>query len=201
MAGSRGAEMAEWLTGITFNTGMGWVGILGSAQGVLGITLPQPSQQQARELLGDRVSCAPASPHLFDGLVERLKGYLGGSRVDFPDRLDLSGTTPFQRMVWEATRLIPYGETRSYTWVAGQVNKPRAARAVGQALGRNPLPIIIPCHRVIRGDGSLGGFSNGLEVKERLLHLENPAFELLPHSQVREAASYSSISPSPAKLK
>jgi len=103
----------------------------------------------------------------------------------FPDRLDLSGATPFQRMVWEATRLIPYGETRSYAWVAGQVNKPGAARAVGQALGRNPLPIIIPCHRVIRGDGSLGGFSNGLEVKERLLHLENPAFELLPANATR----------------
>ena len=68
---------------------------------------------------------------------------------------------------------------------AGQVNKPGAARAVGQALGRNPLPIIIPCHRVIRGDGSLGGFSDGLEVKERLLHLENRAFELLPANATR----------------
>jgi len=192
-------EMAEWLTGITFNTKMGWVSILGSALGVLSITLPQPSQQRARELLGNRV--APTSSRFFDSLVERLKDYLGGSRVDFPDRLDLSGATPFQRMVWEATRLIPYGETRSYAWVAGQVNKPGAARAVGQALGRNPIPIIIPCHRVIRGDGSPGGFSGGLKVKERLLHLENPAFEFLPHSQVRKAASYSSISPSPAKLK
>lgn len=201
MASSRGVEMAECLNGITFNTEMGWVSILGSVQGVLGITLPQPSQQQARELLGNRISCAPASPHLFDSLVERLKNYLSGSRVDFPDRIDFSGATSFQRMVWKATRLIPYGETRSYAWVAEQINKPRAARAVGQALGRNPLPIIIPCHRVIRGDGSPGGFSNGLAVKERLLHLENPAFEFPPHSQVPKAASYSSISPSPAKLK
>ena len=177
--------MAECLNGITFNTEMGWVSILGSVQGVLGITLPQPSQQQARELLGNRISCAPASPHLFDSLVERLKNYLSGSRVDFPDRIDFSGATSFQRMVWKATRLIPYGETRSYAWVAGQVNKPGAARAVGQALGRNPLPILIPCHRVIRGDGSPGGFSGSLEVKERLLYLENPAFKLLTANATR----------------
>lgn len=158
------------------------MGILGSAQGLLSIILPQPSQQQAQELLGDRLRYAPAPLHLFDDLVERLKGYFGGSRVDFPDRLDLSGATPFQHTVWETTRLIPYGETRTYAWVAGQINKPRATRAVGQALGSNPLPIIIPCHRVIRGDGSPGGFSNGIEIKERLLSLENPSFAFLPRS-------------------
>jgi methylated-DNA-[protein]-cysteine S-methyltransferase len=74
--------------------------------------------------------------------------------------------------VWEITRLIPYGETRSYAWVAEQIGQPRAVRAVGQALGKNPLPIIIPCHRVITSNGKLGGFGGGLEMKKRLLSLE-----------------------------
>ncbi|GAI87660.1 unnamed protein product, partial [marine sediment metagenome] len=73
---------------------------------------------------------------------------------------------------WEETRLIPYGETRSYAWVAKQVGKPKAARAVGQAMGSNPLPIIIPCHRVITSNGKLGGFGGGLEMKRQLLSLE-----------------------------
>jgi len=77
--------------------------------------------------------------------------------------------------VWQATRLIPYGETRSYLWVAVQIGKPGAARAVGQALGRNPLPVIVPCHRVIAADGGLGGFTGGLEMKRRLLELETTA--------------------------
>jgi methylated-DNA-[protein]-cysteine S-methyltransferase len=107
--------------------------------------------------------------------MERFKTYFKGGKMAFPDQLDLSGATPFQRKVWEITRLIPYGETRSYTWVAEQVNKPRAARAVGQALARNPLPIIIPCHRVVTIEGKLGGFSGGVEIKKRLLNLESSA--------------------------
>jgi len=106
--------------------------------------------------------------------MERFKTYFRGGKIIFPDELDLSGATPFQRKVWEITRLIPYGETRSYAWVAEQVNNPQAARAVGQALARNPLPIIIPCHRVITTNGKLGGFSGGVETKRRLLQLEAP---------------------------
>ena len=81
----------------------------------------------------------------------------------------------FRRLVWEATRLIPYGETRSYGWVAKQIGKPHAARAVGQALGKNPFLIIVPCHRVIAGDGTLGGFGGGLEMKQTLLEMEKTA--------------------------
>jgi len=104
--------------------------------------------------------------------VERLKVYFSGGKVSFPDELDLSGATSFQREVCEITRLIPYGETRTYLWVAEQIKRPRAARAVGQALGRNPLPIIVPCHRVIASDGGLGGFGGGVEMKSHLLRLE-----------------------------
>jgi len=164
--------MSGELKYITFNTDMGWVGVLGSAKGLLGITLPQRSLQEAGQLLGDGINQASWSPRLFDDLVERLKVYFSGHKTTFPDELDLSGATSFKSEVWETTRLIPYGETRSYLWVAKQIKKPGAARAVGQALGRNPLPVIVPCHRVVASDGRLGGFSGGVEVKKHLLWLE-----------------------------
>jgi methylated-DNA-[protein]-cysteine S-methyltransferase len=81
--------------------------------------------------------------------------------------------TPFQKGVWEMVKTIPYGQTRTYKWVAEKIGNPEAFRAVGQALKKNPLPGIIPCHRVIRSDGKLGGFSKGLKEKARLLKLEN----------------------------
>ncbi len=160
------------LSYITFSTDMGWVGISGSAKGLLGTTLPQPSVHEVRQLLGDSVSYATWSPHLFDDLMERLRIYFSSHRTAFPDKLDLSRATLFQREVWETTRLIPYGETRSYAWVAEQIKKPRAVRAVGQALGKNPLPIIVPCHRVVASHGKLGGFGGGVEMKRYLLRLE-----------------------------
>lgn len=155
-----------------FKTNMGWFGILGSAKGLLSINLPQRSEQKARQLLGDKVNGATWSPVSFEDLVARFRTYLDGHRVTFPDKLDLSSATPFQREVWKMTRIIPYGETRSYTWVAAQVKKAEAVRAVGQALGRNPLPIIVPCHRVLTSGGSLGGYRGGIEMKKHLLSLE-----------------------------
>ncbi len=167
--------MTEKVNYITFNTDMGWIGISGSTDGLLRTTLPQRSVHEVRQLLGDSVSHATWSPHLFKDLMQRLKVYFSGHRTTFPDKLDLSRATHFQREVWETTRLIPYGETRSYLWVAEQIKRPRAAQAVGQALGRNPLPIIIPCHRVVASDGRLGGFSGGVEMKRYLLQLEASA--------------------------
>ena len=160
---------------ITFNTIMGWIGVFDSVKGRLRTTLPQHSAQEAHQLLGDRLNHAAWSPHLFDDLIQRLRIYFGAHKVNFPDELDLSGATPFQRQAWEITRLIPYGETRSYTWVAEQIGKPGAVRAVGQALARNPLPVIIPCHRVVASDGRLGGYSGGVEMKKYLLYLEASA--------------------------
>lgn len=89
--------------------------------------------------------------------------------------MDLSGGTPFQRKVWGALRQIPYGQTRSYAWVAQRIGKPKAARAVGAACGANPIPVIIPCHRVVASDGSLGGYTAGLAWKKKLLRLEGVA--------------------------
>ena len=157
---------------VIFNTDMGQMGILGSVKGLLRTTLPQRSTQEVRQLLGDRINHTTWSPHLFKDLIERLGIYLGGHKVAFPDELDLSQATTFHRKVWEITKLIPYGETRCYLWVAEQIGKPGAVRAVGQALARNPLPIIIPCHRVVASNGKLGGYSGGLEMKKYLLYRE-----------------------------
>jgi len=167
--------MTEKLKYIIFEADIGWVGILASAKGLLGTTLPQGSVQEASRLLGESVNGATWSPELFTDLVGRLTVYYSGYQVAFPDEPDLSAATLFQREVWEVTRLIPFAETRNYLWVANQMRKPGAARAVGQALARNPLPIVVPCHRVVASDGSLGGFSGGLEMKRYLLRLEASA--------------------------
>lgn len=154
------------------STRFGWSVLVGSGAGLYSLTLPKRSPEMALDDIGQAVEGAIEDDHAFGDLPHRLKRYFDGERVVFNDRLDLAGATAFQQAVWEATRAIPYGETRSYGWVAGQIDNPRACRAVGNALGRNRIPIIIPCHRVITGDGGLGGFGDDLPLKERLLELE-----------------------------
>ena len=105
-------------------------------------------------------------------LARQLEAYLAGKPIKFDGRLNLSAGTPFQRKVWRTLCTIPRGQTRSYAWVAKKVGKPGAARAVGAACGANPVAIVVPCHRVIASDGSLGGFGGGLPLKRRLLKLE-----------------------------
>ncbi len=106
-------------------------------------------------------------------LVELLNRYFSGHKVDFsPIPLDLSGTTAFQVRIWEEIRRIPHGTTITYGQLATCLGIPRGARAVGQALKKNPIPIIIPCHRVV-GQKGLTGFSGGLSWKRRLISLES----------------------------
>jgi methylated-DNA-[protein]-cysteine S-methyltransferase len=112
----------------------------------------------------------PAHPVLLEA-ERQLSEYFGGRREAFDLPLDVAGT-PFQRRVWKALRTIPFGETRSYGQIAAQIGSPRAVRAVGAANGRNPLPIVAPCHRVIGSNGTLTGFAGGLETKAQLLALE-----------------------------
>lgn len=116
-------------------------------------------------------------PRWTDPLKRTLEGYLQGAerRLDVP--LDLGMGTPFQRRVWEAARKIPYGVASSYVDVARLAGHPRASRAVGNALGANPVPIVVPCHRVIHADRSIGGFSSGLTWKRFLLELERGQLE------------------------
>lgn len=104
-------------------------------------------------------------------VAEQLRAYFEGDRRDFELRLSPRGT-PFQRGVWRRLCEIPYGETISYAELATRVGNPKASRAVGLANGRNPIPIVIPCHRVIGKSGSLVGYGGGLPIKEKLLALE-----------------------------
>jgi methylated-DNA-[protein]-cysteine S-methyltransferase len=102
---------------------------------------------------------------------KELSEYFSRKRKAFTVPLDMRGTH-FQKQVWEALLAIPFGETRSYGQIANQLGNPKATRAVGAANGQNPIPIIVPCHRVIGANGSLTGFGGGLEIKEQLLALE-----------------------------
>jgi O-6-methylguanine DNA methyltransferase len=113
----------------------------------------------------------PADEPRLAALSARLNGYLTRSLVDLSVPLDLRGT-PFQRRVWRALLDIPYGETRSYADVAAAIGRPGAVRAVGLANGANPVPLIVPCHRVVGRDGTLTGYGGGLPLKQRLLELE-----------------------------
>jgi len=137
------------------------------------LTLPWPTRQAALdELHAHYLTAALTEEAILGDLPERLRRYLAGERVDFPQALDLTAGTPFQQQVWQTLLRIPAGETRSYGWVAAAIGRPRAARAVGQAVGANPINIIIPCHRVVGSDGSLTGYGGGLPLKQRLLDLE-----------------------------
>lgn len=157
-----------------FQTSLGWIGCLSSPKGLKRITLPQPSKLEALESLGD-IRDAKLDAAFFIALESQLKSYCRGQPTNLDFQIDFSGATPFRQKVWQAIKLIPYGETRSYGWIAQQAGKPGAARAAGQAVGDNPVAIIVPCHRVIASDGSIGGFGKGVKataLKRQLLKIE-----------------------------
>jgi methylated-DNA-[protein]-cysteine S-methyltransferase len=114
----------------------------------------------------------------FVEVVRQLQAYFGGERKEFDLPLAPEGTQ-FQLKVWRSLRIIPYGETISYGQLAERIGNPKAVRAVGLANGCNPIPIIIPCHRVIGSDGSLTGFGGGLSTKRKLLDLESRQISFL----------------------
>jgi methylated-DNA-[protein]-cysteine S-methyltransferase len=118
---------------------------------------------------------SPSAPRSDDAraLAENeLRDYFAGRRKSFSVGCDISRLSPFTQTVLRATAKIPYGQVRTYKWLAERLGKPKASRAVGNALARNPVPIIIPCHRVVRGDGGIGRFVLGSGWKKRLLELE-----------------------------
>ncbi len=154
----------------------GWIGLIASAQGLRVLSLPRQTEQAAWQALGRRhreATLAPNDPLLCEA-ARQVKAFLAGALREFSLVLDLRGHTAFELAVWNTIRRIPYSQTRTYSWVADQVGGGRgAAQAVGAAVGANPIPIVIPCHRVIGADGSLHGFAGGLQMKARLLALES----------------------------
>ncbi len=158
----------------TFKTTLGWVTITASDTGVTSIDLSSSGRtSESRPGGGD-----PAEA-IVDAAKQQLLAYLDGERREFSLPVDWSAGTTFQRKVWKAITKIPYGRLRSYQWVAMRVGGKQYARAVGMALGANPVPIVVPCHRIVAHDGSLGGFSCGLPLKRRLLKLEGTLDQLL----------------------
>ncbi|RMX07906.1 methylated-DNA--[protein]-cysteine S-methyltransferase [Corticibacter populi] len=146
------------------------VGPLLLAAGDAGLCLIQfAGTRQPRSLPAD---WQPGSHAVLDAAAAQLRAYFEGRRQRFDLPLAPRGTE-FQRQVWRQLATIPYGRTVSYAELAAQLGRPRAVRAVGAANGRNPLPIVLPCHRVIGSDGSLTGFAGGLETKRWLLALED----------------------------
>ena len=162
----------------SFFTNLGQVGILCSDKGICRLMLPGFDQYQ-QELQFKIMESAGLRPAYLPALEEGLKAYFNGARVTFDFPLDLAGAPVFYLQVWNIVKNIPYGEVRSYGWGARELGKPGAARAVGQALARNPVPVIIPCHRVIHSNGTPGGFAgkmSSVETKLRLLSLEGYRF-------------------------
>jgi O-6-methylguanine DNA methyltransferase len=153
----------------------GWVGLVVSERGVRFLGLPTASYDAALQRIRrdyPNAALAPEDAALLEVAVQ-VRSYLAGNLRAFSVDLDLRGHTTFELAVWAAAARIPYGDTRTYGWIAAQVGGgPGAAQAVGAALGDNPIPLIIPCHRVLGSDGSLHGFTGGLEMKARLLDLE-----------------------------
>jgi len=157
-----------------FQTPWGWMGISETMKGIDAVVLPKASRQAVLSELGFP-SVEPLEGRTSSRLREaqaQLIGYLAGMRRSFDLRLDLSRGTSFQQKVWRTLRRISYGRLRSYQWVAVRVGGRQYARAVGNAVGANPMPIVIPCHRIVAQDASLGGFSGGLPTKRKLLTLE-----------------------------
>lgn len=145
-----------------------------SPLGNLEIICSETGISEINILSASRADATPDPPEFLSMCIQQLDEYFAGRRRKFTVPLDLSRGTAFYREVWRLVQAIPYGCTRSYSTIAETLGRPQASRAVGQANGRNPIPIIIPCHRVIGKNGGLTGYAYGLDVKETLLSLENP---------------------------
>lgn len=158
-----------------FSTALGWVAVVASPSGVRRLAL-RPSSEWALEEIKPYIRGMTQDIKALADVRQRLETYFGDNGPGYEGLeevpLDLEGAPPFFDAAWRACRRIPLGETRSYGWLAQEAGSPRAVRAAGQAMARNPVPILIPCHRVIGCDGGLRGYGGGLDLKARLLELE-----------------------------
>ena len=163
-------------------TKLGWIGLVLSPGGPTGVrlratTLPRASRDDALREVAEMGATEPSSDAEAGDIARRVKALAEGEPADIDgvidwDSLPVRGISGFRRAVLEEALRIPRGETRSYGWLAARVGRPRAARAVGRVMATNPLPIVVPCHRVIGSDGSLRGYGAGLWMKEALLRAE-----------------------------
>jgi O-6-methylguanine DNA methyltransferase len=172
---------------IVFKSRWGWMGVSETTQGIDVVVLPKSSQRAVLtelQLPEAALLEGRTSPRLREAQAQ-LTGYLAGKRRSFDLPLDLTRGTNFQQKVWQTLCRVSYGRLRSYQWVAVCIGGSEYARAVGNAVGANPMPIVIPCHRIVSQDKSLGGFSGGLDTKRKLLTLEGTLAELRPNHHNR----------------
>lgn len=140
------------------------------AKGICYVELAQESNLDFEMYIESGFGLRPIKDRLAIIDIEKcFVKYFKGTLKRFDLSLDISIDTPFQKRVWMLIKEIPFGQVRSYKWVAEQMSIPKAGRAVGNANGKNPIPIIIPCHRIIQANGNLGGYSAGIEIKKKLL--------------------------------
>lgn len=151
----------------SFETKFGMITVIGDENGIQVIHIETPESKRTLTLAADW----QRDDFFFDEVKRQLVEYFDGQRKTFDVKLNPQGTV-FQKRVWHALQAIPYGETRTYGEIAAAIEMSTASRAVGAANGRNPIPIIIPCHRVIGQNGKLTGFAFGLDMKRQLLGLE-----------------------------
>ncbi|MBV9578842.1 MAG: methylated-DNA--[protein]-cysteine S-methyltransferase [Chloroflexi bacterium] len=160
-----------------FDTPIGTAGLAWGDRGIVGVQLPEPDAAQARARLRRRFRGgleSPPAPEIAQ-TIEAIRALLGGTETDLSSvHLDMDAVEPFERRVYALARAIPAGQTATYGQLATRLGDPLLARDVGQALGRNPFPIVVPCHRVLAAGGKLGGFSapGGVATKQRLLAIE-----------------------------
>lgn len=166
---------------VTFDTEIGRFLVAGNDRGLRLVSFGKNldvKRALARETNGERIMAVEDRIRL-RRVVDSIRSYLAGGRKPLDHRVDLSGVTDFNGRVLELVRKIPYGVLRTYKWVAREIGAPKATRPVGQALSRNPLPIVIPCHRVVNSDGTLGGYSGGgPDMKRRLIEIETGQIDL-----------------------
>ena len=165
--------MTGQLTMVVTDTALGWAGVALSESGIRYATLFHRTEGAARgELRAMGAVDKPGDPRVAE-VAGLLRAYGAGEDVTLDNYpVDLPECTPFQRDTWLALREIPRGETRSYGWLARRVGHAESPRAIGAAVGSNPIPLWLPCHRVVASDGSLHGFGGGLAMKQALLELE-----------------------------
>lgn len=155
-------------------TSWGWIAVMGSSKGIVSGTLPETREEDAlTRMKGVKKFGMPKRVvGKFAHYFSQVNDYFSGTLREWDIPLDLGWSPNFFGRIWEVCRTIPYGETRNYRWLAERAGNNLAVRAAGQAMARNPIPLVIPCHRVIDSSGGLHGFGGGLPLKRRLLDLE-----------------------------
>ena len=168
LGGEQGLRQLRNVVGIPnfcYKSPIGWIDIIAEGNRI-------SSASFSEEAPSSEATFPPTLPVL-TRTIKLLDLYFAGGPIDFAEiSVQVAYSTDFQQQVWQAIRQIPYGEVRSYQWIGDQIGRPKSVRSIGNAVGANPVSILIPCHRVIRSNGALGGYGGGLDRKRHLLALE-----------------------------